>query len=223
MADTKLSALTELAATPADDDEVYIRDVSEAASAESKRITVANLLAGAGCGLSNNLLFPMLSEEAPTAMLPVGYTTADSHERAHSIKHPEAISIKRVGCLSNGVAGTPPNDIVCEIQTDNAGEPSGTSVTNGVSAGIAQDSWTDGVIKWFVFSTAPELTAGTKYWVVFKTTGTSSTNYYKLYGFDGVPTNGAGVWGDDTVGRKLVDTTWSDDAPPITIILGGAV
>ncbi len=47
MADTKLSALTELAATPANDDEVYIRDVSEAASAESKRITVTNLLAGA--------------------------------------------------------------------------------------------------------------------------------------------------------------------------------
>ena len=43
MADTKLSALTELAATPASDDEVYIRDVSEAAAAESKRITVANL------------------------------------------------------------------------------------------------------------------------------------------------------------------------------------
>ena len=47
MADSKLSALTELAVTPADADEVYIRDVSEAASAESKRITVANLLAGA--------------------------------------------------------------------------------------------------------------------------------------------------------------------------------
>jgi hypothetical protein len=43
MADTKLSALTELAATPASDDELYIRDVSEAGVAESKRITVANL------------------------------------------------------------------------------------------------------------------------------------------------------------------------------------
>jgi len=48
MADTKLSALVELAATPADTDEVYIRDVSEAAADESKRITVANLIAGAG-------------------------------------------------------------------------------------------------------------------------------------------------------------------------------
>lgn len=50
MADTKLSALTELAATPANDDEVYIRDVSEAAAAESKRITVANLMAAAAGG-----------------------------------------------------------------------------------------------------------------------------------------------------------------------------
>jgi len=48
MADQKLSALTELAATPADDDEVYIRDVSEAAADESKRIRVDNLIAGAG-------------------------------------------------------------------------------------------------------------------------------------------------------------------------------
>ena len=39
MADTKLSALTELTATPASDDEVYIRDVSEEANAESKKIT----------------------------------------------------------------------------------------------------------------------------------------------------------------------------------------
>lgn len=44
MADTKLSELTELATTPATDDELYIRDVSEEAAAESKRITIANLL-----------------------------------------------------------------------------------------------------------------------------------------------------------------------------------
>ncbi len=43
MADEKVSELTELAVAPASDDELYIRDVSEAAAAESKRITVANL------------------------------------------------------------------------------------------------------------------------------------------------------------------------------------
>jgi hypothetical protein len=47
MADTKLSALTELDATPATGDELYIRDVSEATADESKRITVENLVAAA--------------------------------------------------------------------------------------------------------------------------------------------------------------------------------
>ena len=45
MADSKLSALTELAATPADTDEIYIRDVSELPATESKRITITNLMA----------------------------------------------------------------------------------------------------------------------------------------------------------------------------------
>uniref|UniRef100_A0A6M3LC69 Peptidase S74 domain-containing protein n=1 Tax=viral metagenome TaxID=1070528 RepID=A0A6M3LC69_9ZZZZ len=44
MADTKLSALTELAAAPASGDELYIRDISEVAASESKRITITNLL-----------------------------------------------------------------------------------------------------------------------------------------------------------------------------------
>ena len=44
MADKRLSELTELAATPTDNDEVYICDVSEAAADKSKRITIANLL-----------------------------------------------------------------------------------------------------------------------------------------------------------------------------------
>jgi hypothetical protein len=43
MADTKLSALTELAAAPASGDEVYIRDISETAADESKKITILNL------------------------------------------------------------------------------------------------------------------------------------------------------------------------------------
>ena len=44
MVDKKLSALPELAVTPANNDEVYIRDVSEAAADESKKITITNLL-----------------------------------------------------------------------------------------------------------------------------------------------------------------------------------
>ena len=46
MADTKLSALTELNATPQNSDELYIRDISEVAADESKRITRQNLVGG---------------------------------------------------------------------------------------------------------------------------------------------------------------------------------
>ena len=66
MADTKLSALTELAATPADADEVYIRDVSEAAAAESKRITVANLIAGAGGGTKEFFFQAVTDDSSPS-------------------------------------------------------------------------------------------------------------------------------------------------------------
>ena len=84
MADTKLSALTELAATPADTDEVYIRDVSEAAANESKRITIANLLAGSA-GATKEFFAPVtLSSQTfaaeqdyhPVAPLAAGGQTA---------------------------------------------------------------------------------------------------------------------------------------------------
>lgn len=65
MADTKLSELTELDATPAVGDEVYIRDVSEAAATESKRITIANLLAGAGA--AKEIFIPIFGGKDVTA------------------------------------------------------------------------------------------------------------------------------------------------------------
>ena len=43
MADKKLSELTELSIKPDDDDELYIRDVSEKETSDYKRITVAIL------------------------------------------------------------------------------------------------------------------------------------------------------------------------------------
>jgi hypothetical protein len=46
MADTKLSALTALAVSPASGDELYIRDISEAATDESKRITADDFMFG---------------------------------------------------------------------------------------------------------------------------------------------------------------------------------
>ena len=70
MADTKLSALTELTTTPANDDEVYIRDVSEEANAESKKITIANLLGGAvlKSTYNANTILAATSDDTPAAI-----------------------------------------------------------------------------------------------------------------------------------------------------------
>ena len=74
MADKKLSELTELAAQPAADDEVYLRDVSELASAESKRITIANLLAGAGGAALTVAETEIFNDDSPN---PAAWTDLD--------------------------------------------------------------------------------------------------------------------------------------------------
>lgn len=76
MADTKLSALTELATTPASDDEVYIRDVSEVAADESKRITVTNLMAAAGGGLDSGLI---VMWHGTIGNIPAGFVICDGN------------------------------------------------------------------------------------------------------------------------------------------------
>lgn len=63
IADSKLSALTELAASPAVGDEFYVRDISEAACCESKRITWSNIF---------------LNPDLPGTLDVTGATTLDS-------------------------------------------------------------------------------------------------------------------------------------------------
>lgn len=80
MADTKLSALPELNATPADDDEVYIRDVSEAAAAESKRITIANLMAAGYTDAD------ALAAAVQSGVITNGVTKAPTHDAVFDVK-----------------------------------------------------------------------------------------------------------------------------------------
>lgn len=67
MADQKLSELTELAATPAVDDEVYIRDISEDAADESKRITIANVMAAVGLNSKSSAYRGTSNQSIPTS------------------------------------------------------------------------------------------------------------------------------------------------------------
>lgn len=81
----------------------------------------------------------------------------------------------------------PTDNILVEIQSDNAGSPSGTAITNGTSNGVAGSglSTTDSTYQTFTFASAFTLSADTSYWVVFKRSSTlSNTDYYVIGSFD---------------------------------------
>ena len=75
-------------------------------------------------------------------------------------------------------AGTT-TDLTVRIETDNSGVPSGTLVTNG-SATLTAFTATAFEWKKISFSTAPELTADTTYWLVVQhvTEGAGNSQYY---------------------------------------------
>jgi hypothetical protein len=77
--------------------------------------------------------------------------------------------------------GTPSDNAFIEIQTDTAGSPSGTPVTNGTSgtqSGVGLSSTAATEVN-LTFTIPPSLITNTTYWVVFKRSSTlDSTNYY---------------------------------------------
>jgi len=75
-------------------------------------------------------------------------------------------------------------NLTISIQTDNAGAPSGTAVTNGtanVITQVTQRTW--GVSyagRTATWAVPPTLTAGTTYWIVFEVAATDAVNYLKI-------------------------------------------
>lgn len=85
--------------------------------------------------------------------------------------------------------GLPSDNMRLEIQSDTAGSPSGTPITNGTSNTLAgsaiyrEDAGTRTNMAYkghtISFGTAPAVTSGTTYWLVFLRTSTlDDTNYY---------------------------------------------
>ncbi|MHA1225118.1 MAG: choice-of-anchor R domain-containing protein [Candidatus Hodarchaeales archaeon] len=82
--------------------------------------------------------------------------------------------------------GTPPNDLVLRIETDNGGKPSGTladpnaeiSTPAGSLPGLGDDYK-------FYFSSAITLEANTRYWLVAKTTAGDASNCYNWIRYGG--------------------------------------
>lgn len=102
--------------------------------------------------------------------------------------------------LSVKTVSSPSDNIYIEIQTDNAGVPSGTVVTNGTSNNVPYTSLTGSFADiTFTFASVPELTEGTKYHAVVKRTGaTDAVNYYAV----------ESAWSDVQIGT-MSKNTWS--------------
>lgn len=107
--------------------------------------------------------------------------------------------------------GAPADNVYITIETDNAGEPSGTPVTNGTSNDVAAGSvgagYTDVSFSW---GSDPTLVAGTKYWFVLQRDGANSdVNYYQVqYGSNSAFRAGAAL---KYTGSWVVNTGANDD------------
>jgi len=74
-----------------------------------------------------------------------------------------------------------PGTLTVALQTDNAGKPSGSTVTNGSLTITAAECSTTPSWVYKSFATAPTLTAGTQYWIVLSAAATvNATNYYEF-------------------------------------------
>lgn len=102
-----------------------------------------------------------------------------------------------------GKENSPTDNLFITIETESAGNPSGTPITNGTSNNIAGASLSETAATWtnITFASAFTLSAGTTYYLVFQRSGaTSDTNYFYVgcsddstdyASFDGRSYNGA--------------------------------
>ena len=92
------------------------------------------------------------------------------------------ISLSNISIMI-GKFGAPAGNVYMEIQTDAAGVPSGTVITNGTSGNFVANTGTDAKFKvqTFTFATPPTLTSGTQYWFVIKrSVANDAANYVRV-------------------------------------------
>ena len=81
-------------------------------------------------------------------------------------------------------SGTPSDNVVITIQTDSAGAPSGTPISNGTANNIAGTGLTgSAVLTTATFASPFTLAANTTYWIVASRSGSlSNTDNYNMWG-----------------------------------------
>jgi len=103
--------------------------------------------------------------------------------------------------------GTPSDNLYIEIQTDSAGSPSGTVVTNGTSNNLAVSAiGLDRVTRQISWPTPPTLVSGATYWAVIRRSGANdASNYVRTYRLTGT----GDIPGYVTKTYTASTTTWS--------------
>jgi len=120
--------------------------------------------------------------------------------------------VKKVCLYLKYLSGTA-NNITVEIQGDDSGTPNGTPITNGTAT---ISSFTDTEFSWkeAVFSSPPQLTEGTIYWIVIKSPSSSDDAYssgaYQTTGGDDLQKTDAGYTSGYTFLRKIYITHFSE-------------
>jgi len=114
--------------------------------------------------------------------------------------------------------GAPTGNLTVEIQTDSAGEPSGTAVTNGTSNTVSASTLTTSFADiTFSFASNPSLASGTTYWIVLTTADSQSNTNYVVWGADtSTPSYADGeMYGEDasTWGALSADAVFTVTAP----------
>lgn len=115
--------------------------------------------------------------------------------------------------------GTPTGNLTLKIQTDSAGSPSGTPVTNGTSNTVAASTlsssygWID-----FVFALSPTLDANTQYHLVLETADSASNTNYVNWGADAsAPAYTGGVM------KSEQSSSWVAESKDAAFVLTGTV
>jgi len=116
-------------------------------------------------------------------------------------------------------SGTPANNVVLRIETDDGGKPSGDLVDADAYASVAYGDLPGvGEGYKYVLQGAITLEANTRYWLVVKTTGGDASNYYSLFPYSGSYAKGNRARTTDG-GSNWTD--YPDDDNSFGIFVGG--
>ena len=123
--------------------------------------------------------FSTLDDEAANQEIALGDSNV---RRRYAVKFtPSQVPSFTTLCFRGREVATSVLNLQMTIETDAAGEPSGTAVTNGTAASLSTGGWTTSFgTRTATFPGVPTMVAGTDYWLVWEVDATDAVNYIEL-------------------------------------------